>query len=243
MSDFNSSKNIVALLLFIIFTLFIFQYLRVQKVEIPQRNYLLKIREKLIDKYITYTSKADIVMLGDSHTAHGYWNIWLKDYKVKRIATGGYTSSNVLTHIAEVPIYKPKYVFIQVGCNDVIKKDFDLSNTFNNYKEIIKRLKSSGIHPIFVSVFPQLDRPKKNLILQKMNKEIQDICRQTNLDFIDVYSDFKGDRGIKEEFTYDRTHLTMSAYHLWVERISNYLNNRKYKKNVSELVMSTDLND
>ena len=185
---------------------------------------VIYLKEDICQKIIDRKHSADIVMFGDSHTEGGKWNSLINGYTVKRLGWGGFTTDQLKRQINLVIQYKPKYVFILCGGNDIDEWCFDLNHTVKNYKLMVDSLKSHNIHPVFQKLLYQHDSKRFNSQIDSINNCLIKFCNVEKVDFIDITKNMNDSTGLKYSLTIDgRVHLNPLGYKLWCMSINNYL--------------------
>ena len=183
----------------------------------------LKFRERLCQKYINWNKSTEIVMFGDSHTANGKWNSTIDQNPVLKLGWGGYTSEMLVGKISQSIPFKPKYVFILCGGNDIYSTSFKVENTLNNLKLMADTLKRKNITPVFQKLIYQHNNPEFNIIIDSINSSLTNYCLKKNIDIIDIGKNMYDSTGLKASLTIDNLHLNEKGYAIWSEAINNYL--------------------
>ncbi|MFT7071918.1 MAG: alpha-glucosidase [Patiriisocius sp.] len=184
----------------------------------------LKYRHQFYQKYINWNNSAEIVMFGDSHTANGKWNSTINQNPVLKLGWGGYTSEMLVDKISLSVPFKPKYVFILCGGNDIYQDSFTVENTLNNLKLMADTLKNSSITPVFQKLMYQHKNPKFNTTIDSINNALTNYCLKEQIDLLDIGKDMYDSTGLKASLTIDNLHLNKKGYAIWSKAINNYLN-------------------
>ena len=183
-------------------------------------------REEIFQYRIRWKESAEIVMFGDSHTAHGKWNFTLHTNPVLRSGWAGYTSDMLVDKIPSTISYNPKFVFILCGGNDIYQKDFSVKNTIVNYRLIADILKKNNITPIFQKLMYQHNNPEFNKIIDSINMDLTNYCKKEQIDLIDIGNKMYDSKGLRADLTIDNLHLNQKGYDLWSVAINDYLKNK-----------------
>ena len=162
-------------------------------------------------------------MFGDSHTANGKWNSIINQSPVLRLGWGGYTSEMLVDKIYLAIEYRPKFVFILCGGNDVYTTSFTIENTLNNLKLIADTLKNNNITPVFQKLMYQHNNPEFNTNIDSINNALTNYCLKENIDIIDIGKHMYDSSGLKASLTLDNLHLNEKGYVIWGEAINDYL--------------------
>jgi len=171
------------------------------------------------------TSK-DIVLLGNSITFWGEWNLLLNHKHIRNHGIPGDTSFGVLKRLDEAVRGNPSAIFLLIGIND-IGRNFPDSLIARNYERIVRfiKIKSPRTKIFLQSVLPtnptfdkmtHVQQKEKNIAY--LNSRLQEIARREQINYIDLHSHFTDQNGhLKAEYTWDGVHLTLAGYRKWVE--------------------------
>ena len=183
----------------------------------------LKYRELFYQEYLIWNKSAEIVMFGDSHTSSGKWNSIINESSVLRLGWDGYTSEMLVDKIYSAIEYKPKYVFILCGGNDIYATSFKVENTLNNLKLMSDTLKINNITPVFQKLMYQRNNPEFNTKIDSINSALAKYCIKENIDIIDIGKNMYDSSGLKASLTIDNLHLNKKGYAIWSEAVNNFL--------------------
>ncbi|MEP0266632.1 GDSL-type esterase/lipase family protein [Dokdonia sp.] len=211
MSEKIKLKKIVLWVLFTIGTLFSLSL------------FISKYQEQL--SLPDHEGKPIVVMFGDSHTYHGDWKRNINQYNPIKLGWGGYTSDKLVEKTSKAVSFKPKYVFILCGGNDISYRSSTLENTLNNLKLIADTLKNNNITPVFQKLMYQHNNPEFNASVDSLNKALTDYCYKEQIDIIDIGKKMYDDTGLKASLTSDNLHLNKKGYIIWYKVINDYLEN------------------
>ncbi len=179
--------------------------------------------EEYYQKYIQRKHSADIAMFGDSFTEGGKWNSLLDNGFVLRMAWSGYTSSQLAGMINKTIAFKPRFVFILCGRNDIRSRCFSIDHTISNYKFMADTLRANNITPVFQKLLYQHNNPFYNIMIDSINNSLSEFCLREKIDLIDIGKDMYDSTGLRAEITTDGLHLNSEGYHLWAAIINDYL--------------------
>ncbi|MFT5890067.1 MAG: lysophospholipase L1-like esterase [Dokdonia sp.] len=183
-------------------------------------------REQLHQGYLKWNQSADIVMFGDSHTVYGKWNVMIHQYSVVKYAWGGYTSEMLVDKISRSIPFKPKYVFILCGGNDIYDDSFSVENTLHNFKLMADTLRDNNVTPVFQKLMYKHDDPEFNTTIDSINRALTNYCLKEQIDMIDIGGkDMYDSTGLKASLTTDNLHLNEKGYTIWSKAINSYLEN------------------
>jgi lysophospholipase L1-like esterase len=163
-----------------------------------------------------------VLMLGDSITGRGEWQKLLDEEHLINLGIDGNTTSDILTRVDSVLEINPKIVFFMAGVNDLCTSmPHDL--VFENYINIIKKLKSNNIKVIVqATFFTQMKAVNKKV--DEFNTLIKSYCEKEEIPFIDLNKSFVNEEGLlREDLTTDGLHLGLKAYKVWAYKIKQYI--------------------
>jgi len=186
-----------------------------------------KYRETLLQKWIKRKHSADIVMFGDSHTANGEWSFLIEGNSVLRMGYGGHSSSQLSSLIPLTIEYKPKYVFILCGGNDIGYKNFSVKEVMSNFKFMADTLKKNNLKPVFQKLLYQHNSLKYNRSIDSINFHLTNYCLKEKIDLIDIGAGMYDSTGLKANLTNDKCHLNKKGYKIWSAIINNFLKDRE----------------
>lgn len=184
--------------------------------------------------------KGQTVFIGDSITEGFPLNELLPGKVLFNRGVGGDTSSELLERLPyTVLALLPQKVFLQIGTND-LKAGMPQEQTVLNVRTALGQIRAaSPFAKIFVvGVYPVclhdkfMSMPTGAHILQgrtqeeirELNEKYCAMCGELGaefLDFTDILSDQEGD--LREEYTTDGLHLTVSAYCELAKELKKYL--------------------
>ena len=139
--------------------------------------------------------------------------------------------SSETTHGLKKRIYgeiisNPKSVFIQIGIND-ISNQVEISEIIDNYKEILKAVKSNKLieNCFAISLYPIGE--SRNLDKQYIdifNKKLKLNCKQMGCNYIDVFQHLLNQKGyLSDQFSNDGLHLNDRGQNILAESINSVL--------------------
>lgn len=167
-----------------------------------------------------------ILMLGDSITHGAYWNELMKRSDVINRGIPGDTTFWMLERLDYVTTGKMEKAFILAGINDISKYQLPAS-IFGRYTKIIDYLTARGIKPHVQSViYLGKLNPKYevyNVRIKELNGMLKEYADKNGYAFIDLNPVLSPDGFLKDEYTYDGTHLTATGYGLWRDILAPYM--------------------
>ncbi len=187
-----------------------------------------QLRRRSQFELLPVTSK-DIVFVGNSITEGGLWSEIFNNARVKNRGIGGETTTDVLNRLYQVTDGKPKKVFLMIGINDFNSNPTNKDNAVQkNIRTIVERIqKESPKTKIYVqSILPvSKDRVDRDRELRKVNPDLEKMCEEKGVAYIDLYTTFADENGnLKKEYTFaDGLHLNGAGYMAWAEIIRPYV--------------------
>jgi len=166
-------------------------------------------------------------MFGDSYTEGGKWNSLIHKHSVLRFGWCGFTSEQLSRIIGRVVDYKPHFVFILCGNNDIGSRCFNIDNVITNYKIIADTLENHNITPVFQKLLYQHNRPDFNIIIDSINQRLLEFCNNEHIEFINITEGMMDSTGLKVSLTKDWVHLNNNGYKIWADKLNEYLKNKK----------------
>lgn len=171
--------------------------------------------------------EADVVFFGDSITRGGDFHKYFRNYKIVNFGSTGDTLSGMMNRVSMIEAVSPKMVFFLGGINSLT--DFNIENTFENYKKLIWSIKSAAPEAkIFIhSILPISKKKEKEVCTNKtveiFNKKIHQFADENGITFIDLHKHYVFDGKMNPELTKDGIHLRPEAYSYWYEELVEHL--------------------
>jgi len=167
-----------------------------------------------------------ILMLGDSITYGAYWNELMKRSDIINRGIPGDTTFWMLDRLEYTTTGRIEKAFVLAGINDISKYQLPAS-IFARYTKIIDFLVAQGIKPHIQSVIylgklnPKYD--VYNGRIAELNKLLKEYADKNGYTFIDLNPTLAPEGFLKDEYTYDGTHLTAQGYTLWRDILTPYM--------------------
>ena len=171
------------------------------------------------------SDKFSIVMIGDSITDGAEWYELLKNNEVQNRGIGGDTTKGILDRLDTIN-KSIKKAFIMIGINDIGRYK-RVDEIYNNYIKILEDLEKKDIKVYIQSVlyvgknFENSDYINDKV--KNLNKKLEQIAKNKNIDFIDLNSIFAPNDYLEKIYTDDEIHLNGKAYILWANEILKYI--------------------
>lgn len=162
----------------------------------------------------------DIIMLGDSLSARGDWEVLLYPKKVLNLGHDGDTTKGLLQRVFLTNEVNPKNIFLMIGINDMnlyISED----EIFENYKKIIKEIEKTN-SKIFIQAILYTQMNSFNKKVKTFNEKIKNFSKEESIEFIDLNDELSENEFLKDCYTIDGLHLNLLAYQVWAKRVKSY---------------------
>lgn len=203
---------------------------------------------KTVTKTVTETKVVvdeNIVFLGDS-IFEGYdLEKFYEGMNVVNSGVSGHTSEDLLENMENrVYRYNPSKVILLIGTND-LNEDVEVEKVVENIGKIVDGIKENRPHAeIYVqSVYPvnksgeddKLYKPsvgkRDNETIKSMNADIEKLCKEKNVVYMDLYDVLANDNGDLElEYTTEGLHITDEGYEVITDEVMKLFNNEKTSK-------------
>ena len=172
------------------------------------------------------TSRADIVMLGNSLTYNANWAEMLGRANIANRGIPSDITAGYLHRLDYVYKLQPKICFIEGGVNDIHAK-CSVLEIFANYTSIIDTLRGHHIIPVIQStLFVARTWPNavdENREVEALNKLLSEFAREHSVEFLDINALVSKDGFLRDELTFDGIHLNADGYALWVPEVEMVL--------------------
>ena len=134
------------------------------------------------------------------------------------------TESLLVRLMGTVITGNPRQVILSVGGNDIYY-EIDPKVTLRNLQLIIEKLKARNILVSIISIIPVWhENSRDNNMIRQLNSQIQQLCSETGVRYIDVSRFFLSDSGeLRRELSTDGVHLNGLGYELFAEKLALFL--------------------
>lgn len=165
----------------------------------------------------------DVVFIGDSITDLADWNDLFPSLIIANRGISKDTTAGVLNRMDTIINTKAEKAFLMIGTND-IGKGINIEIIFNNYKEIIEKLKGNDIEPVILSVLYTYNNPKRdNKVIKNLNDNLKQLSSELDIPYVDLNTGLSKNGDLIRNYSNDGLHLNGSGYAVWVEAISAYI--------------------
>ena len=167
----------------------------------------------------------NIVFLGNSITnMHEWWEAFGNANIVNRGVNGAETPI-MLEHLEATLAGRPKKIFFMMGTNDLGTRGMNNpAFVAKSVRTALKRCKNESPETeiYFQSILPCTTNGVKDVKhIPITNDSIKKLCQEYGATYIDLYDDLTDIANMK--ISYDGTHLTMSGYRTWCNKIAQYV--------------------
>ena len=220
-------KNIQNILLVI--STIIIATLLVLLIQKPKQVEKIVYKEKKCDEVakLSFNKSSNYVLLGDSITNwYPIEEFFPKEIPIVKSGVAGYQTKDLIDNVEDMVIkYNPTKIFILIGTNDLenIHKEQILENVEELIRIIKKERQNAEIY--FESILPVNtgNNPKVKLstvggrdneYIKLVNNSIKEICKNENINYLDIYKEFVGDDSqLQLKYTEDGLHLSELGYY------------------------------
>jgi lysophospholipase L1-like esterase len=175
-----------------------------------------------------YISNKSIIMIGDSLIHNAEWHEYFYNNNVLNRGMGGDTSYGLANRINDYAKHKPHKIFIMIGINDLIM-NYDIKKTLRNITSTVNKIRYHSPESIIYiqSILPVSDSVNmlvSNHDIEEINHNIQRICKNNNVNYINLYPLFINNLVLnKELYQMDGLHLSGKGYSVWANAIKPYI--------------------
>lgn len=163
-----------------------------------------------------------VLLLGDSHIAHFYWQSRMPSYKVTNCGVPEATAADLLASLSNIKqeVAHADVIMIMVGTNDVLSGNLEFISTL---KKILVQLNHDfpTAEVLVNSLFPMHLAELPQYTITNLNSHIEAFAMQTGCCFLDTYQRFSTtDQPV---FLEDGIHITEAAYELWARALLEHI--------------------
>jgi lysophospholipase L1-like esterase len=153
---------------------------------------------------------------------------YFPEYNVINLGFGGSHFSDLIYYYEElIPKYKPDYLFIYEGDND-IAGDKRPGKILKEAKLLVDRIQQDlpKTKVVFISPKPSVVRWHLRKNYEKLNKKLERLANKTNnLEYADVWNAMLDENGqvFTDVFLDDNLHMNKKGYAIWGKVIGEFL--------------------
>ena len=221
-------------LFLIVAVLFVFAFMYARDNNLLENVFHIKPQVKVqVKEKEVKTMDYNYLFIGDYHTLGLEFEEFYKPYV--KVSNNDYTTSDILDDLrSNIYVYNPTDVFIELGSNDLTDED-SISEMISNLKRIVRGIQNNrSMATIYVeSLYPINDTMEgfnstlSIEIIKKANEEIQSICKDLDVNYIDMYKELSEDDLLKEEYTDDGIKLNNEGYKKLFKVINRYIEDER----------------
>lgn len=174
--------------------------------------------------------KLNIVFIGDSLTEFFDWQRRFPAYKIFNLGIPGETVEGLLQRIDRLPPIigttgrGPDAIFVMTGINNIAMEDYDI---IGRYKQAITAINNSFSESrlIVQSILPVRLPWVDNIIIQGLNKKLNDMAKEFKAEYLDLFSLFldPDSSPIKDYLLDDGVHLSNKGYEVWSGALEEWI--------------------
>ncbi len=221
-------------LFLIVAVLFIFAFMYARDNNLLENVFHIKPQVKVkVEEKEVKTMDYNYVFIGDYHTEGLEFDNFYKPYV--KVSNDSYTTVDILDDLKDhIYVYNPTHVFIELGSNDLVDEN-SISELVNNLKRIVRGIQNNrSLATIYVeSLYPvndTVDDFNSDIsieLIKKTNIEIKSMCKDLNINYIDMYEELVEDDLLKKEYTDDGIKLNSDGYKKVFKVINRYIENER----------------
>jgi lysophospholipase L1-like esterase len=166
-----------------------------------------------------------IVMLGDSITHFGRWDLLFPDANMRNFGIGGERSDHLLRRLDPIVHLQPSKIFVLIGTND-LASGYKPDEIAANVDELFRRLRAAlpDCERYMQGVMPR--QRKYAARIHALNANYKTIATKHAATFIDLFPALDDGSGeLQARYTLDRLHLNGPGYVRWREVLAPYIQN------------------
>lgn len=180
-----------------------------------------------VDIHKGYSTKPDVVMVGDSITDNAEWAELFPDVSIVNRGIAGDTSAGLLERIDSIIATDANIALIMIGVNDIGPKT-TADQIYQNYEKIVDRLLTGGIQPFIQStLLVGQTRSYRNPVIKSLDARLKELAERRKLVYIDLNSRLAPNGVLEARYTSDGIHLNALGYQAWKEVIAPIVTNRQ----------------
>ena len=221
-------------LFLIVAVLFIFAFMYARDNNLLENVFHIKPQVKVkVEEKEVKTMDYNYVFIGDYHTEGLEFDNFYKPYV--KVSNDSYTTIDILDDLKDhIYVYNPTHVFIELGSNDLVDEN-SISELVNNLKRIVRGIQNNrSLATIYVeSLYPvndTVDDFNSDIsieLIKKANIEIKSMCKDLDINYIDMYEELVEDDLLKKEYTDDGIKLNSDGYKKVFKVINRYIENER----------------
>ena len=189
-------------------------------------------------KVLPVTSE-QTVFIGNSITnMHEWWEAF-GDHNVVNRGVSGAVTDEALANVEAIAAGKPKKVFLMLGTNDLGTAGISTTeHVMRNVTLLVERFqKVSPTTQLYIqSILPSghsgSGGTRTEALLKATNEALKVLCEEKEIIYIDLWNDLLDVATNSNGLSYDKLHLTASAYKIWCDKVAPYVTGVEGAKSV-----------
>lgn len=171
------------------------------------------------------------VFIGDSITAGGRnWGFRLtgNPLNARNLAASGYTTRQIHALVGTALSYRPRYVVLMSGTNDILQLQIDapgieatearLAVVDREYQRMLDDISCGGATPI-VTLVPYTRNGTANALITQLNLRIRSAAEIRKAPVVDLNKTIAPDGTLLVQYSLDGVHLAPDAYDIWGRKV------------------------
>ena len=169
------------------------------------------------------TGSGGYVMIGDSITHNGRWDLLFPDLPMRNFGINGERSEHLLQRLDPVIALRPTKLFLLIGTND-LSAAIPIDEIVGNVEQLVDRVHAAlpdcRVH--IQTVMPRARNFAARVI--ELNQGYAASAAAKGMPLIDLYTLLDDGSGkIRSDVTNDDLHLTGAGYSIWRKALEPYL--------------------
>lgn len=170
-----------------------------------------------------------LVFIGDSLTQWCDWERRFPEHTVANLGISGETVEGLVARRDGIRsrINDPDFVFLMTGINNIANERYDF---IVPYREIVRNLTTwyKQARVVVQSILPVEMSWISNNLIRSTNQRIEQVARELNADYLDLYSRFMDEKGNPKRgyLSEDGIHLAARGYDAWAAAVEDFLKKR-----------------
>lgn len=166
-----------------------------------------------------FPRQVEVVMVGDSLTGYVEWGDLFPHLAIANRGINGDTTHGLRQRIPGILATKAKTAIMCIGLND-FTAGRSVDDAFADYTASVEAMLAGGLKVHILSTV--LSRsPASNDKISDLNRRLVAYAQAQGLTFTDLNARLAADGMLKQEYTYDGTHLRAAAYVEWHKAIAH----------------------
>jgi len=180
------------------------------------------------ERYTALTTKAEIVMAGDSITASGRWDELFPGASIINRGVPSDVIGGLELRTDAILRAEPEKVFIMIGINDVAARNSD-AQIIERYRRVVDALQSRGAAVFIQSVINCRksdlsscdDRMRKQVFA--LNAALEQLADERGATFIDTDQAMADEQGFLPQYSIDGIHPSSAGFAKWTQVLAPYM--------------------